>query len=166
MVRAEVSGGGRGSSIGAEVDRQLEPAFGGAVPAYVDLEPQFHLRAVEPVREEGKVTGYLTAFYNLSAAAGGGVQVSAGGAETNIGGRIERGQAPDSEVLHLPSGATYLRLFFRSWSVSQDRRIALIAAGSAGAREKASAEFEGDPEGFCSGARTRGAAGEAGTGGV
>ncbi|MBI5085311.1 MAG: hypothetical protein HZB13_12020 [Acidobacteria bacterium] len=129
-----------------------------ALRGYVDLEPQFHLRAVEPVREQGKVTGYLTSFYELRAAPKGGVVVSAAGSEANIAGMIQKGQAADSEVLHLPAGMTYLRLFFRSWSISGHRRIALIAAGSAEAREKASAEFETDPEGFCSSAAARGAA--------
>jgi len=116
---------------------------------YMDLTDEFRLRAVEPVREGGLVTGYLTSFYLLSSALGGGVVVSAGESETNIQAKLIRGMAADSELLHLPADATWLRLFFRTWSSTQDRRIALIAASSAEARERASIEFEADPERYC-----------------
>lgn len=126
---------------------------------YVDVTDEFRLRAVEPVRERGVVTGYLTSFYLLSRAPDGGVLVSAGDSETNIQAKLTAGKAPDSELLHLPAGATWLRLFFRTWSSTQDRRIALLAAPSAAERERASKEFEADPESYCAGAaKTRGVA--------
>ncbi|MBL0156252.1 MAG: hypothetical protein IPP47_03995 [Bryobacterales bacterium] len=126
---------------------------------YVDVTDQFRLRTVEPVREHGAVIGYLTSFYLLAKAPDGGVLVSAGDSETNIQARLTAGKASDSELLHLPAGATWLRLFFRTWSSTQDRRIALIAAPSAAERERASREFEADPEGYCAGAaKTRGVA--------
>ncbi len=124
---------------------------------YVDVTDEFRLRAVEPIREGGAVTGYLTSFYLLSAAGDGGVVVSAGDSEANIGAKLTAGRAADSELLHLPAGAAWLRLFFRTWSGSGDRRIALIAAPSAMERERASRAFEADPEGYCAGAaRVRG----------
>jgi len=116
---------------------------------YVDVTDEFRLRAVEPVREGGVVTGYLTSFYLLSPAPRGGVLLRAGESETNVQAKLTTGTASDSELLHLPESARWLRLFFRTWSINQDRRIALIAAPSAEERERASKEFETDPEGYC-----------------
>ena len=126
---------------------------------YLDINSEFRLRAVEPIREGGVVTGYLTSFYPLREAPDGGVLVSAGDSEVNIRAKLTLGKAADSELLHLPAGATWLRLFFRTWSSTQDRRIALIAAPTAAERERASREFEADPEGYCGGvAKQRGVA--------
>jgi len=126
---------------------------------YVDVTDEFRLRAVEPIRESGVVTGYLTSFYLLNAAPDGGVVVRAGDSEINIQAKLTMGTAADSELLHLPSGATWLRLYFRTWSSTQDRRIALIAAPTHAERERASREFEADPEGYCGGvAKERGVA--------
>ncbi|GEM_PF-4358944 len=125
---------------------------------YFDLEPQFRLRAVEPIREKGVAVGYLTSFYLLHAAAQGGVTVSAGQSESNVRGAITTGIAADHEVMHLPAGATYLRFFFRSWSVDQDRKIALLAAPSAADLEKATKDFEASPESYCAVAGQKGAA--------
>ena len=119
---------------------------------YVDLNAEFRLRTVEPIRERGVVTGFLTSFYLLSAAPDGGVVASAGESEINIQGKLTAGKAGDSEILHLPAGATWLRLFFRTWSRTEDRRIALIAAPTKDERERASKEFESGPESYCGGA--------------
>ena len=119
---------------------------------YMDVTDEFRLRAVEPIRDGGVVTGYLTSFYLLKPAPNGGVLVSAGESEINIQAKLIAGKAGDSELLHLPAGATWLRLFFRTWSSTQDRRIALIAAPTATGRDVASKEFEADPEGYCAGA--------------
>ncbi len=123
-----------------------------ALNGYMDITAEFRLRAVEPIREGGVVTGYRTSFYLLDRAPDGGVVVRAGDSEINIQAKLTAGRAAESELLHLPAGATWLRFFFRSWSRTQDRRIALIAAPTSAERERASKEFETDPEGFCAGA--------------
>ncbi|QOY85840.1 hypothetical protein [Paludibaculum fermentans] len=127
-----------------------------AMNGYIDVDAKFRLTGVEPIRTNGQVTGYRTSFYLLKPAARGGVEVSAGASESNTAGTITAGTAVDSELLHLPADATYLRLFFRSWSIQSDRRIAVLAAGSQGALESATAEFNENPEAFCAGAAARG----------
>jgi hypothetical protein len=130
-----------------------------ALNGYMDITDEFRLRAVEPIRERGVVTGYLTSFYLLDRAPDGGVLVTAGDSEANVQAKLTVGKAADSELLHLPAGATWLRFFFRSWSRTEDRRIALIAAPNSAERERASKEFEANPEGYCTGvAKQRGVA--------
>ncbi|WP_321474032.1 hypothetical protein [uncultured Paludibaculum sp.] len=129
-----------------------------AMNGYIDVDAKFRLTGVEPIRTNGQVTGYQTSYYPLKPAAHGGVQVSAGASESNTAGTITVGTAVDSELLHLPAGATYLRLFFRSWSIQADRRIAVLAAGSQAALESATAGFDENPEAFCATASTRGVA--------
>lgn len=125
---------------------------------FLDIDSRFRLRAVEPIRQQGQVVGYLTSFYLLNPAPGGGATVSPGHSEANIKAVVTRGPAPDHELLHLPAQATRFRFFFRSWSVREDRRIALLAASSPEALERAGAEFESAPETFCSNAAQHGAA--------
>lgn len=129
-----------------------------AMNGYIDVDAKFRLTGVEPIRSNGQVIGYRTSFYLLKPATRGGVEVSAGTSESNTAGTITQGAAVDSELLHLPAGATYLRLFFRSWSIQADRRIAVLAAGSQAALESATAEFNENPEAFCATAGTRGIA--------
>ncbi len=116
---------------------------------YLDVEPGFALKTVTPVREDGQVAGYLTSTYLTRPSGRGGVLVVPGQAETNRRGVVTRGVSPDHPVLHLPAQATRLRLFLRTWSVAQDRRIALVAAPDVALLDRATREFETDPEGFC-----------------
>lgn len=116
---------------------------------YLDLDAKFRLRAVEPIREQGQVVGFKTSFYPLVPTPDGGVRATAGDSETNLKAVITHGQATDSEVLHMPPHATWVRLFLRTWSETQDRRIALIAAASPRELDLASKAFEANPEGFC-----------------
>lgn len=119
---------------------------------FLDIDARFRLRAVEPIRQQGQVAGYLTSFYLLSPAPGGGAVASPGHSESNIRSVITRGTAPDHELLHLPARSTHFRFFFRTWSVSEDRRIALLAAPSEEALAQATPEFEAAPDSFCAGA--------------
>jgi hypothetical protein len=116
---------------------------------FLDLSSRFRLKLVEPIREKGVAVGYQTFDYPLVAAPDGGVRVTVGGAEFNRAGQVTRGVARDRALLHLPAEATRLRYFFRSWSISQDRRIALIAAPSVGALDEATRAFEANPELWC-----------------
>lgn len=123
---------------------------------FLDIDSLFRLRAVEPIRRQGQFAGYLTSFYFLHPAPGGGATVSAGHSEANVRSVITRGPAPDHELLHLSPRATHFRFFFRTWSVSGDRRIALLAASSPEALDRAAAEFEAGPESYCAGAARHG----------
>jgi hypothetical protein len=114
---------------------------------YLDVEPGFVLKTVTPVRDDGQVAGYLTSTYITKPSGRGGVVVLPGQGDRR--GAITRGVAPDHPVLHLPKEATRLRLFLRSWSVAQDRRIVLVAAPDVALLDRATREFETDPEGFC-----------------
>jgi hypothetical protein len=125
---------------------------------YLDIDSRFRLRAVEPIRQSGQITGYRTSFYILTPTPQGGAIVAAGEAESNIKAVITRGPAPDHELLHLPPQATHFRFFFRTWSVNQDRRIALLAAPSPEDLDSATTGFEASPETFCASARQRGVA--------
>ena len=125
---------------------------------YLDLDVKFRLRAVEPIREQGQVVGFKTSFYPLVATPDGGVRATAGDSETNLKAVITHGPASDSEVLHMPPHTTWVRLFLRSWSSTQDRRIALIAAASPRELDLASKAFEKNPEGFCAQAASLNAA--------
>lgn len=116
---------------------------------YLDLQPGFVLKSVTPLRESGQVAGYLTAYYRTAPNGAGGVKVSAGESESNLRGYITRGVSPDHDVLHLPPKAIHLRLFLRTWSLAQDRRIALVAAPSVALLDRATREFETDPERYC-----------------
>lgn len=120
-----------------------------AITGYIDLEPGFVLKSVSPVRENGEVDGYLTSYYMTKPDGHGGVRVTPGQSETTRRAGVTRGQAPDHAVLHLPKQATRLRLFLRTWTTSQDRRIALVAAPNVALLDRATREFEIDPEGFC-----------------
>jgi hypothetical protein len=128
------------------------------ITGYIDVEPGFVLKSITPVRDDGQVSGYLTSTYLTRPAGRGGVLVTPGPAETNRRGAITRGIAPDHPVLHLPRHATRLRLFLRSWSITQDRRIALVAAPDVALLDRATREFETDPDGFCRAAASQGVA--------
>lgn len=128
------------------------------IDGYLDLDAKFRLRAVEPIRELGQVVGFKTSFYPLVATPDGGVHAISGESETNLKGVITRGLATDAEVLHLPRTATWVRLFLRTWSAAQDRRIALIAAATPRELDLASKAFEANPEGFCAQASSLNAA--------
>ncbi|MGJ5814202.1 hypothetical protein [Paludibaculum fermentans] len=129
-----------------------------AMNGYIDVDSKFRLTGIEPIRTNGQVTGYRTSYYLLKPAARGGVEVSAGASESNTAGTLTAGTAVDSELLHLPPGATYLRLFFRSWSIREDRRIAVLAAQSQSALEAATGAFNENPEAFCATAAANGVA--------
>lgn len=120
-----------------------------AVTGYIDLEPGFVLKSVSPLREQGEVAGYITSYYPTRSDGRGGVLVTPGQSEIARRTGVIRGQAPDHAVLHLPRQATRLRLFLRTWTTSQDRRIALVAAPNVALLDRATREFETDPEGFC-----------------
>lgn len=123
---------------------------------FLDIDARFRLRSVEPIRQQGQVAGYQTSFYLLNPAPGGGAVVSPGHSESNIRSVITRGTAPDHELLHLPVRSTHFRFFFRTWSVSEDRRIALLAAPSAEALAQATPEFEAAPDAYCATAARHG----------
>jgi len=116
---------------------------------YLDLDPRFRLKLVEPLRENSEVVGFTSHYYMLDAAPGGGVTVRAGEAEINRLSVITHATARDHALLHLPAGATHVRFFFRTWSVRQDRRIALIAASTSPALAEATRAFEANPEEWC-----------------
>lgn len=129
-----------------------------AMTGYIDVDAKFRLAAIEPIRDNGQVIGYRTSYYLLRPAPDGGVLVTPGISESNIPGRVTTGTAVDSEVLHLPPGARYLRLFFRSWNLSGDRRIAILAATTPAVIQIATQAFDTDPEVFCASAATHGVA--------
>lgn len=129
-----------------------------AMSGYIDVDAKFRLAAVEPIRENGAVVGYRTSYYPLRLAPGGGVVVERGISENNIPGRVTHGEAVDSELLHLPPAATYLRLFFRTWNLRGDRRIAVLAAGDREALEQGTRAFDTNPEAYCAGAAAHGVA--------
>lgn len=120
-----------------------------AITGYLDIEPGFVLKSVTPVREDGQVAGYLTSHCLTRSDGRGGVLVVPGPAETTRRTGVTRGQAPDHPVFHLPRQANRLRLFLRTWTTSQDRRIALVAAPSVALLDRATRAFETDPERFC-----------------
>jgi sulfur carrier protein ThiS len=117
---------------------------------WLDLEPQFLLRAVAPVRDAaGQVKGFETAFYDLPARKEGGMVVRFASAEAQTKEGKETLKAPGQAKVEVPVGAGFLRMFFRSWTISRDRRIALLAAARREELEKGTEEFERDPEAFC-----------------
>ncbi|MBI4894033.1 MAG: hypothetical protein HY821_25675 [Acidobacteria bacterium] len=128
-----------------------------AMLGFIDIDARFRLRAVEPIRQQGVAVGYLTSFYLLQPAPSGGVTVAPHSSESNVKSVITHGPAPDHPLLHLPPHATHLRFFFRTFSTTDDRRIALLAAPSAVALNQAATAFEADPEGYCA-APTQGTA--------
>ncbi len=119
------------------------------ITGYLDLQPGFVLKSVTPLRENGQIAGYLTSYYRTGSNGAGGVKVTAGESESNLRGKITRGASPDHSVLHIPPKAIHLRLFLRTWSLAQDRRIALVAAPTVALLDRATREFETDPERFC-----------------
>ena len=125
---------------------------------YLDLEPQFRLKTVAPFRTPGVKTvgrvedmhGWETAWFELERRSDGGLRVRLRRAEVTIGGKVSRrAQASTATALSVPAEARYLRMFFRSWSVSQDRRLALLATPEPGQLDVATQRFEANPEGFC-----------------
>jgi len=117
---------------------------------WIDLEPQFRLRTVTPVRVNGAIEGYEEAWYDLLPRPGGGLAVQLALVEVNRKGTITKSEHPAVELLSLPESGRYLRMYFRSWTVAGDRKIALLAGPSVEERARGGAEFEKDPEGFCS----------------
>jgi hypothetical protein len=111
---------------------------------WIDLDSQFRPRTLTPVNG-----GYETAWYNLSARKGGGVGLSLASVEE----RTREGRAlkerPSADLLSLPESARYLRMYFRSWTVAGDRKIALLGAGTTAELGASSGPFERDPAGFC-----------------
>jgi len=56
---------------------------------------------------------------------------------------------PTGSPLRIANSARYVRLFFRTWRISGDYRIALLATREVGLMDAMSSEFEKDPERFC-----------------
>jgi hypothetical protein len=134
-----------------------------AVRGYFDLEQQFVLKSVAPLLKPGvaryrtvdDVRGYETAYYDLKPRGGGGLRVALKRVEQNVGGNLRGVRKPENEILKLPESAPYIRLFFRSWSVRGDRRIALLATPRLELLDPLTRKFEENAEGFCAAANPR-----------
>ncbi|MBI4877627.1 MAG: hypothetical protein HY822_23595 [Acidobacteria bacterium] len=124
---------------------------------YLDLTPEFALSTVAPLLKPGvavyrgldDIAGYETAWYDVKRRGEGGVRIALRGVEQNRGGIVTRARRPVTEVISLPDSARYARYYFRMWSVSGDRRIALLATPRPDLLGAAARKFEADPEGFC-----------------
>jgi hypothetical protein len=117
---------------------------------WFDLESQFQLRAVTPFRDEkGEVRGFETAFYDLVPGKDKGLEPRFRSAELGTREGKETLKAPARARVEIPPGLGFLRMYFRSWSISGDRRIALLAARDREELETATRDFEKDAEAYC-----------------
>jgi hypothetical protein len=114
---------------------------------YIDLGPEFALKAVAPLRKAG-VAGYETSYYDVRETSGGHLKIVLRSVEETVGGTVTRRARP-AKPIALAGSARQARLFFRSWRVSGDYKIALLAASEAGWLEAMTSRFETDPERFC-----------------
>lgn len=111
---------------------------------WIDLDPQFRLRTLTPVNG-----GYETAWYNLTARKGGGVFLSLASVEERSRDGSALKERPAADLLSLPDSTRYLRMYFRSWTIAGDRKIALLGARTPDELGASSGAFERDPAGFC-----------------
>lgn len=110
---------------------------------YLDLEPQFSLKSVAPLG-----VGFETLSYDLKPYRGG-VKIALRSVEHRTGGKVENPRTPTAPLLNLPDSARYLRYFFRTWKITGDRRIALLATSRPELLDQLTKQFEADPETFC-----------------
>jgi hypothetical protein len=110
---------------------------------YLDLEPQFSLKSVAPLG-----AGFETVTYALKPNRGG-VKIVLGSVEHNVKGKLSNPRRPMVPLVNLPDSARYLRYFFRTWKISGDRKIALLATARPELLDPLTKKFEADPETFC-----------------
>lgn len=124
---------------------------------YLDLSPDYELTTAAPLLKPGvtayrgadDIAGFETARYEVRRRGDGGVRIVLRGVEQNFNGKISPATKPLTELISLPVSARYVRYYFRTWSVSADRRIALLATSRPEMLEAASRKFEADPERYC-----------------
>ncbi len=110
---------------------------------YLDLEPQFSLRSVAPLGD-----GFETVNYDLKPDRGG-VKIVLRSVEHNSKGKLSNPRHATAQLLELPGSARYVRYFFRTWKIAEDRKIALLAASRPELLDPLTKQFEADPERFC-----------------
>jgi hypothetical protein len=124
---------------------------------YLDLEPQFALKAMAPLLNPGvrryrgpkDARGYETAMYDLKPRGNRGVRIALQQVEHSIGGKLQMKGHPTAQQIRLPDSSPFVRYFFRSWRIGSDRKIALLAANRREALDILTKKFEADPERFC-----------------
>ena len=124
---------------------------------YLDLSPQFALKSVSPLLKPGvekyhalaDVAGYETAYYDVQQGADGTFKIALRSVDQLVGRENTKKPRTTGSPLRIANSARYVRLFFRTWRISGDYRIALLATREVGQMDAMSSEFEKDPERFC-----------------
>ncbi len=119
-----------------------------ALSGYLDLESQFALKSISPLRETNP-RSFETVYYDLSARRDGGVRIAIRTVEHESEGKVRRVPRPELPAIKLGDSARFVRYFFRTWRVAGDRRIALLAATRRELVDPLTKRFEADPEAFC-----------------
>ncbi len=109
---------------------------------YLDLGPQFALKSVSPLLKPGiekyhalaDVAGYETAYYDVQQGGGGTLKIALRSVDQLVGRDSTKKPRPTGSPLRIANSARYVRLFFRTWRISGDYRIALLATREAGTR--------------------------------
>uniref|UniRef100_Q02AI6 Lipoprotein n=1 Tax=Solibacter usitatus (strain Ellin6076) TaxID=234267 RepID=Q02AI6_SOLUE len=124
---------------------------------YLDLGPKFALKSVSPLLKPGiekyhalaDVAGYETAYYDVQQGGDGSLKIALRSVDQLVGRISTKKPRPTGSPLRVANSARYVRLFFRTWRISGDYRIALLATRDVGLMDAMSSEFEKDPERFC-----------------
>jgi hypothetical protein len=124
---------------------------------FLDLGPRFALKSVSPLLKPGvekyrapaDVAGYETAYYDVQQSGDGSLRIALRSVEQLVGRATSKKPRTTGTPLRIAGSARYVRLFFRTWRISGDYRIALLATRDPGLLDTMTAEFEKDPERFC-----------------
>jgi hypothetical protein len=124
---------------------------------HLDLGPRFALKSVSPLLKAGvqkygtpaDVIGYETVYYDVQERGDGSLKIALRSVDQLVGRATTKKSRPTGTPVSIAESARYIRLFFRTWRISGDYRIALLATRETGTLDAMTAQFEADPERFC-----------------
>jgi hypothetical protein len=146
----------------------------GAQPDYVDIESGWRLQIVAPVTRDGtgaimasaaadqdqatrtvtmkasdNLIGYETAFWDVAARAGGGIQLILTKAQMTRDGVPADIPAPTKAMLHVPKQARFLRLFYLIRKSESDHEMVMGGVDRADRLESFTTELRAHPTEAC-----------------
>lgn len=112
---------------------------------FLDMGPRLALKSISPLQDQ---RSFETVHYMLEPR-GNGVRLAVRTIDHERNGKVRRVSHAEAPVIKIGNSACFVRYFFRTWRVSGNRRIALLAAARRDLLAPFTKRFEADPERFC-----------------